>query len=200
MSKGQRAPPTVSLGRREIPAVAFVTSEPFAQIGLRPSNGGGGAVKESVAPIMRITDVDRAVEWYQRLGFGKAGEHRFEPDMPAYVFIARGDVWLHLSQHEGDARPGTLVYLLVEDVDAIANDFGVEVEDNPWGRDIVLRDPDGNRLRIGSPRPVSRAEGRISVDAVARELPAPWQPRDLVEVNFRASRPEGAPQWRSLHR
>jgi len=63
MSKGQRAPPTVSLGRREIPAVAFVTSEPFAQIGLRPSNGGGGAVKESVAPIMRITDVDRAVEW-----------------------------------------------------------------------------------------------------------------------------------------
>jgi len=92
------------------------------------------------------------------------------------------------------------VYLLVEDVDAIANDFGVEVEDNPWGRDIVLRDPDGNRLRIGSPRPVSRAEGRISVDAVARELPAPWQPRDLVEVNFRASRAEGAPQWRSLHR
>jgi len=116
------------------------------------------------------------------------------------MFIARGDVWLHLSQHEGDARPGTLVYLLVEDVDAIANDFRVEVEDNPWGGDIVLRDPDGNRLRIGSPRPVSRAEGRISVDAVARELPAPWQPRDLVEVNFRASRPEGAPQWRSLHR
>ena len=90
-------------------------------------------MKESVAPIMRITDVDRAVEWYQRLGFGKAGEHRFEPDMPAYVFIARGDVWLHLSQHEGDARQGTLVYLLVEDVDAIANDFRRRGRGQPLG-------------------------------------------------------------------
>ena len=157
-------------------------------------------MKESVAPIMRITDVDRAVEWYQRLGFGKAGEHRFEPDMPAYVFIARGDVWLHLSQHEGDARPGTLVYLLVEDVDAIANDFGVEVEDNPWGRDIVLRDPDGNRLRIGSPDPFrGRRAGSRSMRLHA-SFRRRGNPRDLVEVNFRASRPEGAPQWRSLHR
>ncbi len=75
------------------------------------------------------------------------------------------------------------MYLSVEDVDAIANEFGVEVEDNPWGRDIEVRDPDGNRLRVGRPSDVSRAEGRISVDAVARELPAPWQPRDLAKVN-----------------
>jgi len=65
-------------------------------------------MRDSVAPVMRIADVDRAVAWYSRLGFRLVGEHRDEPDVPAYVFVARGDVWLHLSQHEGDARPGSL--------------------------------------------------------------------------------------------
>ena len=43
-------------------------------------------------------------------------------------------------------------------------------------------DPDGNRLRIGG-APDDDADGRVSIDAVARELPAPFTPRDLVAVN-----------------
>jgi len=58
---------------------------------------------------------------------------------------------LFLSEHEGDARPDTLVYLRVRDVEAIARAFGTRVEDAPWAREIELRDPDGNRLRIGTP-------------------------------------------------
>jgi len=78
-------------------------------------------------------------------------EHRFEPGLPAFVEVAQGGVRLFLSEHEGDARPDTLVYLRVRDVDAVASAFGVQAKDAPWAREVELRDPDGNRLRIGTP-------------------------------------------------
>ena len=56
-----------------------------------------------------------------------------------------------LSEHTGDARPDTLVYLRVRDAEQLAATLGVPTEDNPWGRDFEIADPDGNRLRIGTP-------------------------------------------------
>lgn len=106
---------------------------------------------EEVIPILRVADAAAAVGWYERLGFTQCWEHRFEPGLPAFVEVARGAVRLFLSEHEGDARPDTLVYLRVRDVDAVAAEFGVQVADAPWAREIELRDPDGNRLRIGTP-------------------------------------------------
>lgn len=93
----------------------------------------------------------RAVSWYERLGFVNEWEHRFEPSFPAFVSIARNETArLFLSEHRGDARPDTLVYLRVADVDAIAREFGSEIIDQPWGREVHLTDPDGNRLRVGT--------------------------------------------------
>jgi hypothetical protein len=106
---------------------------------------------EDVVPILRVADAAVAVSWYGRLGFTKEWEHRFEPGMPAFVSVARGRVRLFLSEHQGDARPDTLVYLWVGNVDAIAAEFGVTVNQAPWAREIELCDPDGNRLRIGTP-------------------------------------------------
>ncbi|MGW4376261.1 glyoxalase superfamily protein [Streptomyces albidoflavus] len=106
---------------------------------------------EEVVPILRVADAAAAVAWYERLGFARQWEHRFAPELPAFVEVARGGVRLFLSEHEGDARPETLVYLRVRDVEAIAAEFGVTAEDAPWAREIELRDPDGNRLRIGTP-------------------------------------------------
>ncbi|MEU3015947.1 glyoxalase superfamily protein [Nocardiopsis sp. NPDC007018] len=106
---------------------------------------------EAVIPILRVTDAAAAVRWYERLGFTLEWEHRFEPGFPAFVEVGRGSVRLFLSEHTGDAGPDTLVYLRVRDVDAIAAEFGAKVEEAPWAREIELRDPDGNRLRIGTP-------------------------------------------------
>ncbi|MFI9630459.1 glyoxalase superfamily protein [Streptomyces sp. NPDC052042] len=106
---------------------------------------------EEVIPILHVKDAAVAVAWYDRLGFIQQWEHRFEPGLPAFVEVARGRVRLFLSEHNGDARPDTLVYLRVRDVDAIADEFGVQAEVAPWAREIELRDPDGNRLRVGTP-------------------------------------------------
>jgi len=101
-------------------------------------------------PIFRVADGGAAARWYERLGFEVVGEHRFADGLPLYLFLRRGDVYLHLSEHEGDARPGTLVYFYVDDADAIATEFAVPVTTQPWAREIELTDPDGNRLRIGT--------------------------------------------------
>ena len=58
---------------------------------------------------------------------------------------------LSLRTH-GDAHPDGLLYIYVDDVDAIAADFGETAELAYYGmREIELTDPDGNRLRIGTP-------------------------------------------------
>jgi hypothetical protein len=112
---------------------------------------------DEVVPVLRVVDADASARWYQRLGFSVSFVHRFEPDFPAFVGIERGRVHLYLSEHSGDAQPGALVHLWVGNVDVVAAEFGVPVEEEPEGRMIELTDPDGNRFRIGSRRARSRA-------------------------------------------
>jgi catechol 2,3-dioxygenase-like lactoylglutathione lyase family enzyme len=118
-------------------------------------------LEEQAIPILRVEDAAVAMAWYEKLGFEKQWEHRFEPGFPAFVEVTRGEVRLYLSEHKGDARPGTLVYLWVRDMDALAATLGAEVTGVPWGREIAVRDPDGNRLRIGTRarRPRGRSDG-----------------------------------------
>lgn len=118
---------------------------------------------EAVIPILRVADAATAIVWYARLGFREEWVHRFEPGFPAFVSITRGEVRLFLSEHTGDARPDTLIYLHLNGIDAVAAEFGVAVEDQPWGREIELRDPDANRLRIGTP-PSDDPRDRVTND------------------------------------
>lgn len=105
---------------------------------------------EELVPIFRVDDGRRAAAWYERIGFVVIGEHRFEPHLPLYLFLRRGEVHLHLSEHLGDAPPGSVAYFYVDDLDAIAAASGAEVHQQPWGPEVELTDPDGNRLRIGT--------------------------------------------------
>lgn len=106
-------------------------------------------------PVLRVADAAVALRWYERLGFEEEWTHRFEPGLPAFVSIRRGSpgtgVRIFLSEHRGDAVPNGLVYLRVSDVAPVAAEFGVEIHDSGARYEVALVDPDGNRVRVGSP-------------------------------------------------
>ena len=63
----------------------------------------------TITPILRIFDYDKAVEFYVNwLGFKIDWEHEFEPGTtPKYIQVSLRDIILHLSEHHGDASPGS---------------------------------------------------------------------------------------------
>jgi uncharacterized glyoxalase superfamily protein PhnB len=107
-------------------------------------------------PILRMFDEVKAREFYlQYLGFQVVFEHRFEPQLPLYMGVARDGCVLHLSEHHGDASPGAAMRIEVSDIDALQSELASRsyrharpaVEHMPWGtRDMTLTDPFGNRL------------------------------------------------------
>jgi predicted enzyme related to lactoylglutathione lyase len=109
----------------------------------------------SAEPMFRVADVDRAVNHYQQLGFDT------EYHDASYAFASRDGVTVHLAHIDtpDQAAPAT-IFLHVDDVDQLVADWrraGVEVE-GPADQDYGLRegshvDPDGNRIRVGSPIP-----------------------------------------------
>lgn len=108
-------------------------------------------MSQEVIPILRVESVGRSVEWYEQLGFHKEWEHRFDPGMPAFVSIVRGRGRIYLSEHDDDASPDTLVYIRHSQLDELAASLGAPITDVPWGRELKVEDPDGNRLRISDP-------------------------------------------------
>jgi catechol 2,3-dioxygenase-like lactoylglutathione lyase family enzyme len=107
-------------------------------------------------PILRSFDEARARAFYVGyLGFSVDWEHRFEPQMPLYMQVSREDIVLHVSEHHGDATPGSALRILVADLDALAADLTGRVYANArpaivrkdWGCDeLQVIDPAGNRL------------------------------------------------------
>ena len=53
-------------------------------------------------PVFRIFSVEKAREFYlDFLGFKVDFEHRFEPELPLFMQVSRGDCVLQLSEHHG---------------------------------------------------------------------------------------------------
>lgn len=70
--------------------------------------GDGPAILCRAIPIIRIFDRAKAVECYvDWLGFRINFEHQFEPNTPSYISITLNGMELHLSEHHGDASPGS---------------------------------------------------------------------------------------------
>jgi len=106
-------------------------------------------------PILRIFDEAKAREFYVGfLGFKVDFEHRFEPGLPLYMQVSRDGCVLHLSEHHGDASPGAAIRIETSELDAfqaelIAKQYGFArpgIDEQPWGRDMSVKDPFGNRL------------------------------------------------------
>jgi hypothetical protein len=123
--------------------------------GLRRRHGHrrqpSGGLKARVAiPILPSSDLDRTVAFYAPTGFVESERY------PGYLLLHNG-VELHFSQ------PGlaTLAecYIHVDDAQALhdrLHDHGIDglgpIADQNYGlREFVLTDPDGNRVRFGSP-------------------------------------------------
>jgi uncharacterized glyoxalase superfamily protein PhnB len=114
-------------------------------------------------PVLRIFDYALAkscyVDW---LGFRIDWEHQFDGAGPRYVQVSRDAAVLHLSEHWGDSTPGSRVYIVTDDVEALHHELHSRPNanmhpgmcDQPWGtREMEVLDPFGNRLtfsqRIG---------------------------------------------------
>ncbi len=112
-------------------------------------------------PILRsFSELEARAFYIDYLGFDMLFEHRFHAGMPLYMALRRGDCELHVSEHHGDATPGSAVRIEVADIDAFHAELlrgphprlRPAIEDMPWGfRELRLTDPFGNRLVICQP-------------------------------------------------
>jgi uncharacterized glyoxalase superfamily protein PhnB len=109
-----------------------------------------------VVPILRIFDEALARAFYlDYLGFEVLFEHRFEENAPLYMGVRREHCELHLSEHFGDATPGSSVRVHEKDLagyhDALSQKsyrhYHSSVIEQPWGSfDMTILDPFGNKL------------------------------------------------------
>jgi catechol 2,3-dioxygenase-like lactoylglutathione lyase family enzyme len=104
-----------------------------------------------------VTDVDRAKDFYQRVGFVVDHDHTVNEEVRFVQMTPPGSACsiafgLGLTVME----PGSLdnLQMVVADADAIRTELsgrGVEVsevDDQPWGRFVYFNDPDGNRWSL----------------------------------------------------
>jgi catechol 2,3-dioxygenase-like lactoylglutathione lyase family enzyme len=111
--------------------------------------------------VLRVQDELRAREFYVGyLGFDVEWEHRFEPGMPLYFRVRRGEAVLDLSEHHGDGTPGTVVWVPVTSAEALHAELSARPHarlrpgidrDAPGGPTIEVIDPFGNVLRLCEP-------------------------------------------------
>ena len=123
----------------------------------------------AVTPILRMFDVAKAREFYlDFLDFEVDFEHRFEPDLPLYMEITRGDCRLSLSEHHGDVSPGAHIRIRMEGIE--------EFQRQLLGKALWLRaaGPRGDAMGArGSSRRSLRESGGI-LRAEQRRKPGKW--------------------------
>jgi len=109
-------------------------------------------------PILRIFDVEKAKEYYVGfLGFTLDWEHHFDDNSPAYMQLSRDGLVLHLSEHHGDACPGSTVFVWMTGIDEFQREIihkgykylrpGIETAFYD-ARCMEVIDPFGNRIRF----------------------------------------------------
>lgn len=116
---------------------------------------------QQAIPVMHVGSSQVSEEFYCRgLGFQIESINR-DPQSadPSYLSLVRGGARLHLSSFCDDGVPGSLVYLQVDDVDALYAEFQarhVPIDLPPtnqtWGnREMFVRDPDRNKIVFVTP-------------------------------------------------
>lgn len=113
---------------------------------------------QKTIPILRIFDVAKAKEFYVGfLGFTVEWEHHFDENSPAYLEVSRAGLTLHLSEHHGDACPGSTVFVWMTGID----EFHTEITSKGYkylrpgiettfydAKCLQVIDPFGNSIRF----------------------------------------------------
>ena len=109
-------------------------------------------------PLLHISDVIAAEAFYcDQLGFEKTFTYRpFGESGPCYLGVIRDGVRIHLSSFPEDGTAGNAVVLIVDNVDALHDEFllkGVKIDleptDQSWGnREMYIKDGDNNSIRF----------------------------------------------------
>jgi predicted enzyme related to lactoylglutathione lyase len=101
---------------------------------------------------VNVRDLDKAIDWYERL-FGVPAEGHWPPDAPTYAHFNVGPSQFALGRYEPVPAAGARFNFEVDDVDAWwarvgpTADVVEELFDTPYGsRKFAIRDPDGNEL------------------------------------------------------
>ena len=164
MAKALRA----SLESRQIPISHAVALELVAQQrGYKDWNSASALLPqrevfpaillEKVIPIIRMFDEHEAREFYlDFLGFEVEFEHRFEAGLPLYLGINRSGLQLHLSEHHGDASPGTTIFVPMQNIEQLRDELRAkqysygrpDIIKQDWGQILEVYDPFGNRIRF----------------------------------------------------
>ncbi len=123
---------------------------------LQPAAADGIDFQQAI-PILRIFDVAKAREFYcDFLGFAVTMEQRHEPDLPLYMAVGRAGLELHLSEHHGDASPGSTAFVWMAGVREFHTELNAKrygygrpgINRQPWGDQMEVHDPFGNRIRF----------------------------------------------------
>lgn len=136
-----------------------------AQLGYRDWNTCAAATPLApvpvTIPILRTFPGPEARRFYiDFLGFTVDWEHRFGEGMPLYQQVSREGCVLHLSEHHGDATPGSAVRIEIADARRLQRQLlespvyplRIGLDTEPWGDDLVMPDPFGNRIIFHTPR------------------------------------------------
>lgn len=100
-----------------------------------------------------VTDVDRAKEFYLKIGFTADHDHTVSDEVRFVQMTPPGSACsIAFGRGLTEMAPGSLdnLQMVVADADAIRADLhgrGIEVSevtDLPWGRFVMFTDPDGN--------------------------------------------------------
>ncbi len=140
--------------------LAAKIDESGAQAEQGQATPGGPQFKDAI-PILRIFSVEKAKEFYvDFLGFTIDWEHRFHDNAPLYAQVSRAGLKLHLSEHHGDASPGSTVFIWMRGIADYHRELTAKnyryyrpgLEDAPWdARVMQVGDPFGNKLRFSEP-------------------------------------------------
>lgn len=104
-----------------------------------------------------VTDIDRAKEFYVRLGFNADHDHTVNENLRFVQLTPPGSACsICIGKGVTDAEPGSVVgmQVVVKDIEEAEREFksrGIDIspiDRQPWGNFVYFSDPDGNKWAV----------------------------------------------------